>query len=1333
MEKLKKAIENGDLDQVKKLVSQGQDIHELLVVDSSKEIDENIFFVPLEKNDLKMVKYLIDQMRYIDSQILGETLKYGNLEIVKTMIDKGGYLQDVEYSMNNATESGNIKLVKFLIDFFKKDTTHYDYSHDLLFPSVNIAAAKGDVKMIEFLLDYLDENGYYKKAINSAFTSALYEEDNLSMIKYLVSRGADINDSADILIKEGNLDTLKYLISMGLKLPDNALEISRKFNKKNIENFILGLSKEKKEKEKNEKRKSPIKKAGNPLKKPKEPKPCKEDQVRSPISNRCVKIGGAAYKKAFPGENVSKRRGTKGRRAPTKKELKPCKDGQVRSVISNRCVKVGSAAYKKAFPSGVPIGHSKISSKKGSIKKSPQMEKSPKKGTPQEYDINTDLIDACEFGDLELVQDVIALGADISIKDNLPLVMASKNGHLDIVKYLVSLGANIHARQDDAVIWACGGGYIEVVKYLVSEGADITAQKNDCLILASENGHIAVIEYLMLMGINIKAYNNEAVIMAANNGQLAVIKYLISLGANPCDQNNKALEYAKSEGHTQVVNYLEKLCVKGGIHVSPKKGNCIERSNVPLKPYQKAVVKHLNTHRGVLAIHGIGTGKTLTGVAASVCFLDKNPGSRITVISPAGLIANFKKGMELYGISPDDSRYSFYSFEFFSRKLGKVNITDTMVSLLKKLNLEINADCSNNMLIVDEAHKLRTEIAQTASFNKKTLKPKINGYISLAVLKCAILAKKVLLLTATPFVNDIQDLNNLVAMVKGKEPLNAQEWEAIFSGKVSREKYLKDTISVYFREENDPNYPKRIDKNVDIIMSDNFLKAYMKLEAKLPTPEDESSPWAFMAGMRTGLLKLKIDDKNKIYYTVDLIQKKIQEGKKVVVYSNFIASGVNDIQKELNAIGIHSEIFSGETNDADRKKYVNEYNSGGLNVLLLSSAGGAGLDLKGTNAIVILDPPWNEANLEQAIGRAIRYESHSHLPDSERYVEVYQLYNVKPEGAPGRELSVDSMIKALIQKKKKLAKNVVVALKNVSINDSTKEVVDEALWGGKEKKEKKGKKEARGRKGKRGSRGREKKKHEKKDQEEKIEKVEKIPKIIHQIWLGGEMPEYRRVLTDSIKAFSKENNVKYILWGNNLIKPGTPEFEYIKPYWGVIQGFLNQDKIVWAKIADLIRYILLYTFGGCYLDTTFEIINPEKFLKLWEINTKFIGCNEVSKITNYLSNSFFMSVQGYQGLKNLINQFGDIDIYGLANKTTGPYFFIGVLDTKKGNHTILKTKDIYPFYPWTKNDTIKRDKCVNKNGKIPINVYGEDLYLEFPCKKYKSILVNHWSGGTWLK
>ena len=798
-------------------------------------------------------------------------------------------------------------------------------------------------------------------------------------------------------------------------------------------------------------------------------KPCKKDQVRSPISNRCVKVGGPAYKKAFPGKNKGKSpKKYPRKRAPTKKSkvYKPCEKGKVRSPISNRCVKVGGPAYKKAFPKG----------------KSPK--KSPK-GTPSEYDINTDLIEACEYGDLELVQDVIKLGADISTKDNLPLLMASKNGHFEIVKYLVENGANVSARGNDAFIWACGGGHLSTAKYLISKGADPFSQKNDALILACENGHISIIDYLISLGIDIRANNDEAIIMAANNGQLNIVKHLVSLGADPHAQNDKAMEYAKSEGHMNVVNYLKSLN-NSKEKIPKKKGDCISRSKVPLKPYQKSVVEHLNNHRGLLAIHGIGTGKTLTGVTASVCFLNKNPDSRVTVISPAGLIANFKKGMEIYGISPDDSRYSFYSFELFSRKLGKIKIGDTMASLVNKLNKEIDADCSDNMLIVDEAHKLRTPIANNAKGG--STHATIGGVISLAVLKCAIQAKKVLLLTATPFVNDISDLNNLVAMVKGKLPLSKMDWTRLFASKTERGRYLKNVISVYFREENDPNYPKRIDKNIDIEMSEKFLKEYLKLEAG-QSGYSGSNVWAFMSGMRTGLLKMKIDDKNKILYVVDLVKEKNAQGKKVVVYSNFIESGVNEIQRDLNDIGIRSEIFSGETKDSDRKKFVSEYNSDNLKVLLLSSAGGAGLDLKGTNAIVILDPPWNEANLEQAIGRAIRYESHAHLPDKERYVEVYQLFNVKPKGAPGEELSVDSMIKGLIDKKKKLTKNVVSALRNVSINDTSDELVDEKLWEVKPEKEKKEK--TGGSKGRKRSKRRKSRKSSKKTRKSKPRKNSK--------------------------------------------------------------------------------------------------------------------------------------------------------------------------------------------------------------------------------------------------
>ena len=64
----------------------------------------------------------------------------------------------------------------------------------------------------------------------------------------------------------------------------------------------------------------------------------------------------------------------------------------------------------------------------------------------------------------------------------------------------------------------------------------------------------------------------------------------------------------------------------------------------------------------------------------------------------------------------------------------------------------------NNMLIVDEVHNLRN----------LNLKSEKQGKRSKAVLKCATKAQKRLLLTATPFVNDLTDFIPIVNYLYGK-------------------------------------------------------------------------------------------------------------------------------------------------------------------------------------------------------------------------------------------------------------------------------------------------------------------------------------------------------------------------------------------------------------------------------------------------------------------------------------------------------------------------------------------------------------------------------------
>jgi SNF2 family DNA or RNA helicase len=115
-----------------------------------------------------------------------------------------------------------------------------------------------------------------------------------------------------------------------------------------------------------------------------------------------------------------------------------------------------------------------------------------------------------------------------------------------------------------------------------------------------------------------------------------------------------------------------------------------------------------------------------------------------------------------------------------------------------------------------------------------------------------------------------------------------------------------------------------------------------------------------------------------------------------LVYSNYLKSGIYPIARELDKDSIPYGVFTGELDQNKKQQLVNDYNSGKLRALLVSSSGGEGLDLKGTRAVHIMEPHWNNPKLDQVVGRAVRYRSHSKLPEEERNVNVYKYVSVFP-------------------------------------------------------------------------------------------------------------------------------------------------------------------------------------------------------------------------------------------------------------------------------------------------------------------------------------------------
>jgi len=89
----------------------------------------------------------------------------------------------------------------------------------------------------------------------------------------------------------------------------------------------------------------------------------------------------------------------------------------------------------------------------------------------------------------------------------------------------------------------------------------------------------------------------------------------------------------------------------------------------------------------------------------------------------------------------------------------------------------------------------------------------------------------------------------------------------------------------------------------------------------------------------------------------------------------------------------------------------------------------------------------------------------------------------------------------------------------------------------------------------------------------------RIPKIIHQIWLGGQLP-------DKLKAWQKTWIEKHPDWQYKLWTDDDAKTLNLYNH----QLYLNIDRL--ASKADILSYEILYKFGGVYIDSDFECLRP---------------------------------------------------------------------------------------------------------------------------------------------
>jgi len=441
------------------------------------------------------------------------------------------------------------------------------------------------------------------------------------------------------------------------------------------------------------------------------------------------------------------------------------------------------------------------------------------------------------------------------------------------------------------------------------------------------------------------------------------------------------------------------LAAKKGLSMVMKKEAALKTE---LQPHQQRVVDRLmkKDQPGLVAAHGLGSGKTLTSIAAQEAL-----GLPSDIVSPASLVSNYRKELAKH-LTGSRSKRNLHSMQNVVAK---------------------GTPLSSPFLVVDEAHRARESGSKTLDVLSKNQ------------------AQKRLLLTGSPFYNRPSDIAPLVNLAAGQQILPGTRkdfadrfitknkvypglWDAVrgvapgevdvINPKTQEDLRKKLQKWVDYHPATSSDYPSVTREDVRVEMTPEQHEIYQalmrkapswmsrKIRSRLPPNKREAQQLnSYLSAVRQiSNTTAPFDATGEHVYEpkIDSAFTQLREhldknpAAKAVVYSNYLDAGLNPYKKRLTEAGIPFGEFSGAMSKPARDALVQQYNEGKLRALLISSAGGEGLDLKGTRLMQILDPHWNEEKLKQVEGRGIRYKSHEGLSPEEQNVHVQRFLSTLP-------------------------------------------------------------------------------------------------------------------------------------------------------------------------------------------------------------------------------------------------------------------------------------------------------------------------------------------------
>ncbi|VVB80047.1 putative ATP-dependent RNA helicase [uncultured archaeon] len=413
-----------------------------------------------------------------------------------------------------------------------------------------------------------------------------------------------------------------------------------------------------------------------------------------------------------------------------------------------------------------------------------------------------------------------------------------------------------------------------------------------------------------------------------------------------------------------------------------------------------SIIRDMNTH--ALLADEVGLGKTITTGMVIKESIVRGFVKKILILTPPSLVdqwvAELKEKFEL-DFKIVESADDWVDSKFMIASLDRVKIFDNQKGEFKhKLAHEVNWD----LVIVDEAHKLK---------ERNTVRWKFVDMLK---------KKRFLLLTATPFQNDLLELYNLLNLLKKGHLGTVKEFRNKFLYKGNKRyplnplelrKKLGELMIRRKRTEIGIDYKPRVPKIIpveltkeekviydnicDLIKSKYFLASGSQINGLLAVyailPKITSSSksaiesltkiWqsdeyheetrAFAKGILDDYAKLRVDSKIETLFNLVKEIRARSDDEKILIYTRHPTT-LRYIVEKLAPLNLKIVEFMGGLDREEKTRRINEFKSGNADILISTDTGAEGLNFQFCRNLINYDLPWNPMSVEQRIGRLDR-------------------------------------------------------------------------------------------------------------------------------------------------------------------------------------------------------------------------------------------------------------------------------------------------------------------------------------------------------------------------